>query len=166
VPGSSNVNYVAGDISPNAVLATLSASGEVCIYTTSESDIIADVNAYLPDGREPGGDRARAVCRHPPERQTFDGLFEGDGKIEPGTYEVKIAGRCNIADDASAAYLNVTAVNAEAIGYLTVWPCDELRRERATSTTGPARPSRTACWRRSASTARATSASSARLALT
>ena len=143
VPGSSNVNYVAGDISPNAVLATLSASGEVCICTTAAGDIIADVNAYLP----PGGNRVaiqpERCADTRPTGETFDGLFQGDGKIEAGGfYKVTIAGRCNIADDASAAYLNVTAVNAEAIGYLTVWPCDEPRpgTSNVNYRPGPAQP--------------------------
>lgn len=144
VPGSSNVNYVAGDISPNAVLATVSADGEVCIYTTAASDIIADVNAYLP----PGGNRVaiepeRCADTRIPNGETFDGLFEGDGKIDAGgTYVVSIAGRCNIADDASAAYLNVTAANAEAVGYLTVWPCDEPRpgTSNVNYQPGPAQP--------------------------
>jgi alpha-tubulin suppressor-like RCC1 family protein len=144
VPGSSNVNYVAGDISPNAVLATLSPDGDVCIYTEAESHIIADVNAYLP----PGGNRvsiepARCADTRIPNGRTFDGLFQGDGKIAAGgTYVVKIAGRCNIAGDASAAYLNVTAANAEAIGYLTVWPCDEQRpgTSNVNYQPGPAQP--------------------------
>ena len=143
VPGSSNVNYVAGDISPNAVLATLSAAGEVCVYTTAASDIVVDVNAYLP----PGGNRVaiepERCADTRPNGETFDGLFEGDGKIEPGTfYKVKLAGRCNIAGDASAAYLNVTAVNAEATGYLTVWPCDKPRpgTSNVNYQPGPAQP--------------------------
>jgi alpha-tubulin suppressor-like RCC1 family protein len=144
VPDSSNVNYVAGDISPNAVLATLSADGDVCVYTRAASDIIADVNAYLPAG----GNRvpiepARCADTRNPGGKTFDGLFQGDGKIAAGgTYEVKVAGRCNIAGDASAAYLNVTAVNAEAIGYLTVWPCDEPRpgTSNVNYQPGPAQP--------------------------
>lgn len=127
-PNASNVNYVAGDVRPNAVLATVGTGGEVCIYTHAASDIIADVNAYLP----PGGNRISiqpARCADTrPDGETFDGLFEGDGKIAAGgTYAVTIAGRCNIAADASAAYLNVTAVNAEAAGFLTVWPCDQPR---------------------------------------
>src|SRR5690606_36114918 len=72
-----------------------------------------------------------------------DGQFEGDGKIAAGgQYEVRIAGRCRIPADASAAYLNVTAANAEDVGYLTVWPCDEQRPNTSNVNyrPGPAQP--------------------------
>lgn len=127
-PTTSNVNYVAGDIAPNAVLATVSGDGYVCIYTSAATDLIADVAAYLP----PGGGRnsiepARCADTRP-SGKTFDGRFEADGKIAAGgVYSITIAGRCNVSGDASAAYLNVTAVNPEGTGYLTVWPCDAPR---------------------------------------
>ena len=127
-PATSNVNYGPGDVQPNAVLASVGANGMVCIYTKAATDIIADVSAYFP----PGGNRVSILperCADTrPEGKTFDGLFEADGKIAAGdTYAVRVGGRCNIASDASAAYLNVTAANAAAPGYLTVWPCDEPR---------------------------------------
>jgi alpha-tubulin suppressor-like RCC1 family protein len=128
VPEVSNVNYFPGDVVPNAVLASVSNDGFVCIFSSAASDIIADVNAYLP----PGGNRVSiepARCADTrPDGKTFDGLFQGDGAIPAGgTYAITIGGRCNIAPDASAAYLNVTAVFPEALGFLTVWPCDEPR---------------------------------------
>lgn len=128
VPTSSNVNYVAGDTSPNSVLATVSDDGYVCVYTSASTHLIADVGAYLPPG---GGRVSIEPARCADTRlngETFDGLFEADGPIAAGgVYAVTIAGRCNITDDASAAYLNVTAVNPEDNGFLTVWPCDEPR---------------------------------------
>lgn len=128
VPTTSNVNYFAGDITPNAVLATVSDDGHVCIYTYAAADIIADIAGYLP----PGGGRVPiepARCADTRSNGvTFDGLFEGEGKIAAGdTYAIDIAGRCNIPADATAAYLNVTALNAEGPGFLTVWPCDAPR---------------------------------------
>lgn len=137
-PDTSNVNYGPDEVQPNAVLATVGVGGRVCIFTLADADIIADVNAYLP----PGGNRAAiepARCADTrPEGETFDGLFEGDGKIAPGgTYAVRVAGRCNIDAGASAAYLNVTAVNTEDFGFLTVWPCDEPRPIASNVNYGP-----------------------------
>jgi alpha-tubulin suppressor-like RCC1 family protein len=128
VPEVSNVNYFPGDVVPNAVLASVSTDGFVCVYSSASADIIADVNAYLP----PGGNRVSiepARCADTrSDGKTFDGLFQGAGMIQAGgTYAITIGGRCNIASDASAAYLNVTAVFPEAPGFLTVWPCDEPR---------------------------------------
>ena len=45
-PLASNVNYFAGGIEPNAVLAKLSATGTICIYTHATSGMIVDVNGH------------------------------------------------------------------------------------------------------------------------
>lgn len=128
VPDTSNVNYSGDDVRPNAVLATVGIDGRVCIFSSAAADIAADVNGYLP----PGGARAAIEpvrCADTrPEGVTFDGLFQGDGPIAAeSTYAVTVAGRCGIAPDASAVYANVTAVLADAAGFLTVWPCDQPR---------------------------------------
>lgn len=46
IPNASNVNFVAGQTVPNAVLAKLTSSGEVCVYSFAETDLVIDVNAY------------------------------------------------------------------------------------------------------------------------
>lgn len=139
-PDVSNVNYLKGDVTPNAVLTSVGTNGQVCIYTLASADIIADVNGYMP----PGGNRVSisparcADTRIPPDGQTFDHKFEGDGRIKAGDiYQVDIAGRCNVSDTASAVYLNVTAVNPSAPGFLTVWPCDEPRPDTSNVNYGP-----------------------------
>ena len=127
-PGTSNVNYTSGDISPNAVLATVGVDGMVCIFTKSAADIIADVNGYLPSGGNRIAINPARCADTRPDGVTFDGLFRGDGKIAAGgVYAIRIAGRCNIPPGASAAYFNVTAVDPDDRGFLTVWPCDAER---------------------------------------
>jgi len=48
LPNASNLNYGPGDVVPNAVLAKVGIGGKVCIYTLAGTDIIADVNGYVP----------------------------------------------------------------------------------------------------------------------
>ena len=48
VPEASNLNYAAGQTIPNAVFAKLGADGRVCIYTYAATDLIVDVNGYVP----------------------------------------------------------------------------------------------------------------------
>ncbi len=48
LPKASNVNYGPGDVAPNAVLAKIGTGGKVCIYTLAATDIIVDVNGYVP----------------------------------------------------------------------------------------------------------------------
>lgn len=49
-PVVSSLNYVAGQTVPNAVIAPVSGSGEVCFYSDANVDLIADVNGYFPTG--------------------------------------------------------------------------------------------------------------------
>jgi hypothetical protein len=49
MPVASNVNYVAGQTVPNAVIAPLSPSGDVCFYTYGPIHLLVDVSAWFPD---------------------------------------------------------------------------------------------------------------------
>jgi alpha-tubulin suppressor-like RCC1 family protein len=129
-PLTSNVNYGPGDVSPNAVLAKIGAGGKVCIYTKAASDIIADVNGFVPAGGTPGTVVPSRILetRVGPTLKTIDGLFQGIGKQSAGgIVELKVAGRGGVPGDAEAAFLNVTAINPEGFGYVTVYPCGEPR---------------------------------------
>ncbi|MFM7534228.1 MAG: S8 family serine peptidase [Acidimicrobiales bacterium] len=46
-PLASNVNFVAGQTVPNAVIAPVSAQGEVCFYSMATTHLIADVNGWF-----------------------------------------------------------------------------------------------------------------------
>ena len=48
VPNTSNVNYSAGQVVPNAVLAKVGAGGKVCVRTHAAAHIIVDVSGYVP----------------------------------------------------------------------------------------------------------------------
>jgi hypothetical protein len=52
-PLSSSVNYTAGQVVPNAVLAKLGDGGKVCIWTKATTHILVDVTAFVPG--DPGG---------------------------------------------------------------------------------------------------------------
>ena len=59
---------------------------------------------------------------------TIDGLDAGGGLRDVGsTLALKVAGRGGVDAGASAVALNVTAVDAVAPGFATVWPCGEPR---------------------------------------
>ncbi len=46
-PTTSVVNYTAGDIVSNSIIAPVSSSGYVTIYTLAKTNIVADVSAYI-----------------------------------------------------------------------------------------------------------------------
>ena len=59
-----------------------------------------------------------------PGFDTFDGLFEGTGRIGAGqVLELTVAGRAGVPLDAEAVFLNVVAVLPGFGGYVTVFPC-------------------------------------------
>ena len=46
-PPTSNVNYVAGQTIPNAVIVGLGANGNIDIFTSASSHVIVDVVGYF-----------------------------------------------------------------------------------------------------------------------
>ena len=129
-PLTSNVNYSPGDVSPNAVLAKIGAGGKVCIYTKAGSDIIADVNGFVPNGGTPGTVLPARILetRQGPGLVTVDRLFEGIGRRAAGsTLELTVAGRGGVPADSDAVFLNVTAISPDGPGFITVYPCGSPR---------------------------------------
>ncbi|MCU1388725.1 MAG: hypothetical protein JWL72_2063 [Ilumatobacteraceae bacterium] len=47
-PVASNLNYVAGQTVPNAVVTQIGAGGDVCLFNSQATHLIADVNGYVP----------------------------------------------------------------------------------------------------------------------
>ena len=46
-PTTSNLNYVAGQTIPNAVITALGPSGEACLYTHGATHLVVDVAGYI-----------------------------------------------------------------------------------------------------------------------
>ena len=49
-PGTSNVNFLAGQIVPKLVLARVDSFGDICVYSLALTDVLVDVVGYVPDG--------------------------------------------------------------------------------------------------------------------
>ena len=45
-PNASNVNYVAGDVIANAVIAKVGTDGKVCFFSSAQTDLLVDVSGY------------------------------------------------------------------------------------------------------------------------
>ena len=127
-PIASNVNYVAGDVVPNAVLAKVGTGGKVCIYTSQGTDVIVDVNGYVPAGGALSTVVPGRLLETRPGLTTVDGQFAGVGRVGGKTvFELKVTARSGVPADADAVMLNVTAVGPVAAGFLTVFPCGSPR---------------------------------------
>jgi hypothetical protein len=127
-PTASNVNYVAGDIVPNAVLAKVGSSGKVCVYTHAPTHLVVDVNGYVPAGAPIGTLVPARLMDSRGDGVTVDGQFRALGVRGKGsTTELRVTGRGGVPASASAVFLNVTAVTPQGSGFLTVFPCGASR---------------------------------------
>jgi hypothetical protein len=123
VPSASSVNYLAGAVDPNEVIAKLSATGALCFFSFAETDLIVDVVGFVPgDSAFVALDPARFADSRP--QDTIDDRFRDTGPIAGGTsWTIDIAGRGDVPDDAATAVLNVTVAGATSSGHITAYPC-------------------------------------------
>jgi hypothetical protein len=116
-PPTSSVNYMArGAIEPNAVVVGVDATGEICVSTLVDTEVIVDLSGWFDEGLQPGSGRF------------VDTRDDGDARsVVPGApLRVPVTGQYGVPDDGSAVgvSLNVTAVNPSGPGWLRVWPCN------------------------------------------
>jgi enamine deaminase RidA (YjgF/YER057c/UK114 family) len=128
MPVASNVNYRAGQTVPNAVIAPVSATGTVCFYSLRNAHLVVDINGWFRagGGYTPVGPR-RVLDTRP--GQSDDSLRTvPKTKLAAGTelqVQLNDLGSYVPASGASAVSLNVTVVDAEQRGFLSVYPCGQ-----------------------------------------
>ena len=125
-PTASNLNYTSGLTIPNLVVLALPASGKVCLYTSAETHLVADVDGYFSKDSdfEPMSPRRLVDTRS---------AVNPAIKVPAGsTLQVQTTARYGIPDDAAAVSLNVTAVDPSGSGYLTTFPCGTTRPTAST----------------------------------
>ncbi len=128
-PTASNINVTgAGQSAPNSVIVPVGDDGQVTIFTSGGGHLLADVFGYF---EQTGSATAGRLIGVSPSR-IFDTRPEKSdpgpkGKVSPdGTIEITVTGTNDVpATGVSAVVLNVTAANATARGFVTVYPGDE-----------------------------------------
>jgi hypothetical protein len=124
-PVASNLNADPGQTRPNLVIARLGPDGTVRIYNHSgTAHVVVDLLGVYSSDRIPvlGGQFVGTTpVRILDSRGPLGGLAStplGVGQ----TAEIVVARRGGVPADATAVVMNVTATEATASGYLTVWP--------------------------------------------
>jgi hypothetical protein len=120
LPDTSSLNFGAGQTTPNLVITRLGTGGTVCVKTTTALDLLADVTAYFPAG---AGDFTPITN---PQRvlDTRNGIGAPIGPaLASRELGFQVVGRAGVPSSATAVVLNVTATQAVAAGYTTVYPC-------------------------------------------
>lgn len=124
-PTASNLNFRAGQAVPNLVTTPLSSAGTVCLFTSQTVHLIADLAVWY------GLERPAGLVDLAPTR-----VLDTRGPIG-----VDVAGRAlpsqvirldfelapAVAADADAVVMNITAAQSAGIGFVTAWPCDQIR---------------------------------------
>lgn len=128
-PVASSLNFSApGVVVGNEVIAKLSDKGSICIYTSASTHLTADVVGFIPTGASTRSSTPARMLDTRNGQQTVDGESAGVGRILAGeVLEVSLAGRPGLpASGVTAVVINVTAINPEARGYVTVHSCGEV----------------------------------------
>ena len=128
LPNGSNINYRQGQVIANAVFARLDGAGTTCIHTSATAQLVVDVTGSLPGKSFDSLDAPARLLDTRPSGEAFDDdpSFEKTGQLGAGrTFELQVAGRAGIDDDATVAVLNVAAIAPVSGGFITMHPCDE-----------------------------------------
>lgn len=125
-PTTSNLNFVADQNVANSVVASVGDGGDVCVLASASTHLVIDVNGFVPVGGDP---QSFAPIRLLETRAagldaTVDGDDVGGGRLQAGSITpLQVAGRGVIPAAASAAVLNLTAIDPASQGYITLFPC-------------------------------------------
>jgi hypothetical protein len=124
-PLVSSVNFVAGRISANAVIAPLSTTGHVCFFSNVPTDILVDVNGWYSGGV---GFNAVAPARVLDTRAGQNGVLNvAKTKVGGGNIlDVRLDNIYGpISQAVAAVSLNVTVDGPVGSGFVTVFPCGD-----------------------------------------
>lgn len=138
-PFASTVNLVPGADTPNLVTVGTGAGGAETVFSSTPTDMVVDVLGYTDataaDGPgsglyEPLPTPVRVCDTRPGNPSGLTGAAaacDGPGNAGStlpagGTQTVSVAGAFGVPSGATAAVLDVTAVNPAATGFLTVFP--------------------------------------------
>ena len=129
-PTATSLNYATGPATSNATVVALDDSGKVCLWTSTTTDLIVDINGSFSNGSDL--DTANPL-------RILD-TRTGNPNIGETSVALQVGGQHGVPADASAAVLNIAAAQATESGHIIAWPCSEAR-PTATSlnyATGPA----------------------------
>jgi hypothetical protein len=123
-PVASNLNFTSGQTIANLVTAKLSATGEVCIFSSATTHVIVDLTGgYVINGGS--GSQAVAPVRLLDSRNAI-GVPTRSRANADSTTTLHVAGTSGVpAVGAQAVTLNVTVDQPATGGFVTVYPCGE-----------------------------------------
>ena len=125
-PNASNLNIPAGGTAPNLVVSKIGDGGRVCIFVQASMHLIADINGFMPVESTYVSVVPERLLETRAAGQTG---YTGGKPAAGATVELTVtgAGTTNVPAGTTAVVLNVTGVEPDADGYVTVYPCGAIR---------------------------------------
>jgi len=123
-PLASNMNYVKNQTVSTSVTTAVSPTGEICVYSSAQTNLIADINSWSATNA--------GYAPLSPQRLVDTRARSPQGAItvvkkKYGTdseLRVKVAGAAGLPGARmSSVSLNVTVTEPETEGFITVYPC-------------------------------------------
>ncbi len=120
-PGTSNLNYGAGQTVPNMATVPLGLDGHIDLYNHSSgtADLVVDVAGYYTLGTSGALYNPTSPARVLDTRYGTGGSSTVPGH---GTVTLDVCNGSTVPSAANAAALNVTVTNPQSGGFLTVYP--------------------------------------------
>lgn len=118
-PVASSLNPDPDRIVSGLVSATPDADGNVCIYTESATQLIVDVQAYIPGTAEYTAIEPTRLL------DTRSGAKPGAGSVQ--VIDVSDVDGTDGPDGSSAVLVNITSAQTDSDGFITAYPCDADR---------------------------------------
>jgi hypothetical protein len=125
-PRTSNLNVerTGGTVS-NLAIVPVGANGTITVFAQKGAHVVVDVSGWYSDDGLKGGFKGLFVPVDPSRvLDTREGTGGSRGKVDAQTsIDVPIAGEANVpVSGASGVIVNLTAVNSNAPGYVTLYP--------------------------------------------
>ena len=126
-PNAASLNFDRGRNVSNATTVKLSASGEVCVYTSARSHFALDVVGFVAAGSDLSTVNPSRFLDTRRNGRTVDGQSQGQGRVRSNRFiRTVIAGRAGVPAEASAVVVNLAAVRPDGRGFATLFPCGTL----------------------------------------
>ena len=100
----------------------------VVMWSDADELVIGQLKLPLPPPLSSVVPARLLESRSGPGNTTVDGVAQGVGRRPAGsTFELQVTGRGGVPADAATVMLNVTAVSPDGPGFVTVFPCGQVR---------------------------------------
>jgi hypothetical protein len=129
LPPTSSLNPSVGRITPNLVMAQVSANGTVCLFTNVDVDLVVDVVGFVSAtsaNRFTPSTPFRFTDTRDLNRPEVHAGQAGQRLAVGQTVVIAMAGVRGIPANARAVSANITVVDAIGRGFVTAWPCGEI----------------------------------------